>query len=117
MKTDLTYLREMSAGNQDLVIEMIDLFKTQIDEFYQLMDESLQSKEWARLGQLAHKAKSSVSIMGLTELAADMKKLETNAKKGIEMDSYPAVIDKFKSETSAVVKELDMVKENISEYF
>ena len=107
----------MSAGNHELVIEMIDLFKTQIDEFYELMDESMKNQEWTRLGQLAHKAKSSVSIMGLTDLAADMKKLETNAKKGIEIDSYPSVIDKFKSETSAVVSELNMVKENISEYF
>ncbi len=107
----------MSAGNHDLVIEMIDLFKTQIDEFYQLMDESLQKEEWTRLGQLAHKAKSSVSIMGLTDLAGDMKKLETDAKSGIKIDSYPVVIDKFKSETSEVVKELNMVKENISEYF
>lgn len=117
MKTDLTYLREMSAGNHELVIEMIDLFKSQIDEFYQLMDETLINQDWLRLGQLAHKAKSSVSIMGLNDLAAEMKSLETNAKSGVNVESYAGIIERFKSETSQVVTELNQVKENISEYF
>jgi HPt (histidine-containing phosphotransfer) domain-containing protein len=117
MKTDLTYLREMSAGNKELAIEMIDLFKTQVEEFYELMDESMSKQEWVKLGQLAHKAKSSVSIMGLNDLAAEMKQLETKAKKGIDTDSYAEVIAKFKSETAEVVSELNQIKENISEYF
>lgn len=117
MKTDLTYLREMSAGNHELVVEMITLFETQIEEFYELMDESLKNKEWIKLGQLAHKAKSSVSIMGLNDLATDMKQLELNAKQGVEVESYGKTIERFKSETSTVVAELQQVKENITEYF
>lgn len=117
MKTDLTYLREMSAGNQELAIEMIDLFATQVNEFYQLMDDCMAEKDYHRLGQIAHKAKSSVSIMGLQNLASEMKTLELNAKKGVNVETYPVIIGKFKSETTSVVSELNQVKENISEYF
>ena len=39
MKIDLSYLREMSAGNKTLVIEMIDIFKDQVVEFSTGLDE------------------------------------------------------------------------------
>ena len=69
MKIDLTYLKNMSAGNRDLVLEMIEIFKNQIDEFTNGMDEHYSKKEYELLGRLAHKAKSSISIMGLNDLA------------------------------------------------
>jgi hypothetical protein len=33
MQTDLTYLKEMSGGNKDLIREMITIFQTQVEEF------------------------------------------------------------------------------------
>ena len=46
MKIDLTYLKNMSAGNRDLVLEMIEIFKNQIDEFTKGMDEHYAKKEY-----------------------------------------------------------------------
>ncbi len=33
MKTDLSYLKEMSGGNKELVLEMITIFRDQVAEF------------------------------------------------------------------------------------
>jgi HPt (histidine-containing phosphotransfer) domain-containing protein len=117
MKTDLTYLRNMSGGNKDLILEMIGIFKSQVGEFIQSMDEYYNNKEYELLGRLAHKAKSSISIMGLHELAVDLKDFENIAKAGENVEKYPYYINKFKAETEEAIEELDEVTKNLDIYF
>ena len=116
MKIDLTYLKNMSAGNKDLILEMIGIFKSQVVEFNQSMDVYYTNKQYELLGRLAHKAKSSISIMGLNELAADLKNFENLAKEGVEVEKYPGFIKKFKNETAEAIEELDEVVRNIDIY-
>jgi HPt (histidine-containing phosphotransfer) domain-containing protein len=116
MKVDLTYLKNMSAGNKDLVLEMIGIFKSQVEEFTTEMDKLFADKEFELLGRLAHKAKSSISIMGLNDLAIDLKNFENLAKEGKEVDTYPQFIEKFKTETQQAVDELNEVVSNIDIY-
>ena len=116
MKTDLTYLRTMSAGNKELMLEMIDIFKHQVAEFTEQMSDLYEKKEYENLGKLAHKAKSSISIMGLHDLAKDLKTFENIAKAGIETEKYPMLIGKFRDETEAAIEELDQVVSNIDIY-
>jgi HPt (histidine-containing phosphotransfer) domain-containing protein len=116
MKIDLTYLKNMSAGNKDLVLEMIGIFKQQAAEFVVEMEMLYTKQDFENLGKLAHKAKSSISIMGLTELAKDLKNFENIAKAGIETETYPAFIAKFREETAEAVAELDIVSDNIDIY-
>ena len=117
MKTDLTYLREMSAGNKELVLEMIDIFKTQVVEFKVDMKKYFETEEWISLGKLAHKAKSSISIMGLEDLAIELKWLETDSKADCNTEKYPAILKRFNEETDIVLEELDEVVQNFDTYF
>ncbi|MFO7657998.1 MAG: Hpt domain-containing protein [Bacteroidales bacterium] len=117
MKTDLSYLNEMSGGNQVLILEMIGIFKNQVVEFVNDMEQHLRDREYEKLGKLAHKAKSSISIMGLTELAAQLKNLELMACAGIDVDKYAPIIERFKKETTEAVSELDEVTKNLELYF
>ena len=112
MKVNLSYLREWSDGDKGKVLEMINIFKSQIEEFAHDMDEYLEKKDYIALGKLAHKAKSSISIMGLDELSKDMKELENLTKSGKEEDKYSILVNKFKQETAIAVKELDDVLQN-----
>jgi HPt (histidine-containing phosphotransfer) domain-containing protein len=116
MKIDLTYLRNMSAGNKELVLEMIGIFKAQVEEFNDGMDNHFRNKEYEQLGRLAHKAKSSISIMGLNDLAIELKTFETLAKAGEQTERYPAFIENFKRETYEALEELDEVTKNIDIY-
>jgi HPt (histidine-containing phosphotransfer) domain-containing protein len=117
MKTDLSYLREMSGGNTDLVLEMINIFREQVAEFSKEMEHHLVSREYELLGKLAHKAKSSVSIMGLQDLANELKNLENLAHEGKKVESFAAIVAKFKQETSEALKELNVISNNIQLYF
>ena len=113
MKVNLSYLKEMSGGDQTIVQEMIDIFKDQVEEFSHDMEEHLNKKDYSSLGKLAHKAKSSISIMGLDDLSNDMKVLENLAKSGKETEKYPVLVNKFRKETKEAVEELDEVLQNL----
>ena len=116
MKSDLSYLREMSGGNKDLVLEMIGIFEEQVEDFVLEMTDLLERKEYELLSKLAHKAKSSISIMGLDQLARELKSLEIEAKAGRNKENYPLVIEMFRKETRDAVEELQEVKKNIDQY-
>jgi HPt (histidine-containing phosphotransfer) domain-containing protein len=117
MKIDLSYLREMSGGNKELILEMISIFKSQTIELGKDMDQLLESKQYELLGKLAHKAKSSISIMGLEELAQSLKNLENSAREGKSIGTYAAIVAGFKQETSEAIKELDIITQNPELYF
>jgi HPt (histidine-containing phosphotransfer) domain-containing protein len=116
MKVNLSYLREWSGGDREKVKEMIDIFKNQVEEFMRDMDEFLNRKDYMALGKLAHKAKSSISIMGLDDLSKDMKVLEDLAKSGEEAEKYPVLVDRFKNETRKAVEELDEAMQNLESF-
>jgi HPt (histidine-containing phosphotransfer) domain-containing protein len=106
----------MSAGNKDLILEMIGIFKSQVIEFSEAMDRHYMDKEYEQLGRLAHKAKSSILIMGLADLAAELKNFENLAKAGEQIEKYPSFIENFKKETADALEELNDVEKNINIY-
>ena len=73
MITDLNYLKTMSGGDDKFISEMIDLFREQIGEYTELMPRLLHNKEYRDLSKLAHKAKSSVAVMGMNQVADLLK--------------------------------------------
>jgi HPt (histidine-containing phosphotransfer) domain-containing protein len=109
MITDLTYLNSMSGGSPEIVKEMIGIFIEQANEYIRDMPKHLDNKDYDALGKLAHKAKSSISIMGMTELAADLKTLELLTKDSSEVESYSDFVEKFLSQTKSAITELSEI--------
>lgn len=101
------YLDSVSAGDNDIIIEIVTIFREQAVEFQNEMKDLLASKDYYSLGLLAHKAKSSVLIMGMNDLGALLKTFELQAKEGKETDKYESYIVKFVNDTNEAVKELD----------
>ncbi len=111
-KIDLTYLKEISNGNKDLITDLIEMFFEQIPEYQKLMNNYYRKKEWVSLGRIAHKAKSAILMIGMEGLASDLKKLEENAKEGIIINEYKEIIAKFVRESNTAIKELQEIKKN-----
>jgi HPt (histidine-containing phosphotransfer) domain-containing protein len=101
------YLDSVSGGDNSVVIEIVDLFREQVVEFTEEMKRLHSEKKYHDLGLLAHKAKSSVSIMGMNDLASMLKDFELQAKEGKDTDKYESYISRFSNETAEAVKELD----------
>ena len=110
MITDLNYLRTMSGGDDKFIREMIDLFREQIGEYRQFMPELLQKKDYDSLSKMAHKAKSSVAVMGMTRVADLLKELEVLASEIKEPERYESMINEFLEQAYLAVQELEQSK-------
>jgi len=103
----MDYLDEISEGNQDLACDLIEMFIKQVPIFSEQLDSLYRNGDFVLLGKLAHKIKSSVAMMGITELASDMKTLEFIAREGKEIEKYPDYISKFKTISNEAIIELN----------
>lgn len=101
------YLDSVSGGDPEIICELVDLFKEQAIEISGEMQSLFGAKSYRLLGLLAHKAKSSVSIMGMTDLALMLKTFELQAREEKEPHLYETYISRFQTETQAAIKELE----------
>jgi HPt (histidine-containing phosphotransfer) domain-containing protein len=101
------YLVSVSGGDPDIICEIVNLFKEQAVEISNEMESLLEARNYKMLGLLAHKAKSSVSIMGMDDLALMLKTFELQAREEKESHLYDFYVKRFKTETQAAISELD----------
>jgi HPt (histidine-containing phosphotransfer) domain-containing protein len=101
------YLELVSAGDRETIKEIVDIFREQSVEISAEMRACLSTKNYNTLGMLAHKAKSSVAIIGMDDLAEMLRILETESKNGINENNYESVIGRFERETRYAIEELD----------
>ncbi|MBN2806647.1 MAG: Hpt domain-containing protein [Prolixibacteraceae bacterium] len=104
--TDLSYLKEITGGEKSIVVEMVEMFIAQVDEFKTNMSQYLNDKNWIDLGKEAHKAKSSVLIVGMEELGKNLKKLQLLTEEEKEIETYPDYVKMFIEQCDAAVIEL-----------
>jgi HPt (histidine-containing phosphotransfer) domain-containing protein len=104
---NMEYLDSVSGGDPEIIKEIVIIFKDQSSEIFNEMMAHLAGKNYNSLGLLAHKAKSSVAIMGMSELAVMLKTFEIQAREGKETQMYETYITRFRNETSEAVKELE----------
>jgi HPt (histidine-containing phosphotransfer) domain-containing protein len=82
-------------------------------EIYNEMKSSHIKNDYHSLAMLAHKAKSSVAIMGMNDLAMMLKTFELELKEGKNSENYKAYIERYENETSEAVLELDYYINNL----
>jgi HPt (histidine-containing phosphotransfer) domain-containing protein len=104
--TDLKYLESIAEGDSEVIQEMKDIFIMQVPEFIENLNRYLKEGNYAELGKEAHKAKSSVVIMGMDELGKDLKALQLATIAGTNQDTYAQYVRKFELQCLAAIKEL-----------
>ena len=107
MITDLNYLKTMSGGDSKFIGEMIDLFREQIEEYKSIMPDLLEKKDYDGLSKIAHKAKSSVAVMGMTEVAELLKELEILSHDEKDVGQYESMITNFLEQSKLAITELE----------
>jgi len=112
-KIDLTYMKSLAGDDNELIKELIDIFKMQVPEFIDEMNQHYNNKDWESLSQIAHKAKSSLDVMGLSETQSKLKELELMAKEGTNVEQYKEIIDLFEATCRQAIIDADEVLENM----
>jgi len=114
MRTNLDYIKSMSGDSPELILELIDIFNEQVIEFAKTMQDNLNNKDYDALERIAHKAKSTVAIMGMTDLASSLKDLEIKAKNLEDIDTFQKLVDYFKEEIQEASNELNQYKNKVN---
>ncbi|MCD4833079.1 MAG: Hpt domain-containing protein [Bacteroidales bacterium] len=110
---DLSYLNEISDGSNELINDLVDMFFKQIPEYQIALNNFYVKKDWDNLSRIAHKAKSAILMVGMKDLANELRKLEENAKEGKNINEYQEIIVKFVRESNTAVKELIEIRNKI----
>jgi HPt (histidine-containing phosphotransfer) domain-containing protein len=107
------YLDSVSGGDREITHEIVRMFSEQTVEIYGEMKSLLASEKYHLLGLLAHKAKSSVAIMGMHDLSSMLKTFELQAKECRETELYEAYIEKYRKDTDSAIIELNDFKSKL----
>ncbi len=110
---NLDYLKEMSGGDWELMLEMINIFITEVPEYISRLSNALNAGNWNELEKLAHKSKASALIMGMHKLADDLRDLETDTREGKNIDLYPTYVEKIEQQFIIAAKELRQISKTL----
>ena len=99
-KIDLTYLNSITDNNKEFITELIDIIKAQLPEFITDLNNAYANQDNETLSKIAHKAKSTIAIMGLQSLTNLLNKLEQEAANNENEAAYEGYIKEF--ELSAI---------------
>jgi len=111
--TNLAYLDEVTGGDPEITKEFIEMFFEQIIEFKTGLRDFLTQKKYKELGELAHKAKSSVMTFGMNDLGIRLKQLQIKTQKLEEIESYEDHVVEFETLIDQAHKELTAILEDI----
>jgi HPt (histidine-containing phosphotransfer) domain-containing protein len=73
---DLQYLKELSSGNREFEIEMINMYLSQTPEIVSEISEAFHLNDLKKVKSLSHKLKSSVIIFGAKLLHEKLAEIE-----------------------------------------
>jgi HPt (histidine-containing phosphotransfer) domain-containing protein len=108
---NLSYLKELSAGSNSFIIEMIDAFFEQIPKEIENLEHHLSNNDWQSLRGTAHKIKPSIAFMGIKELEPVIKLTEENAKNETNLEQLPNLISTIRTVCYDAMEELKKEKE------
>ena len=103
---NLSFLKEISDGNENFYKEFISLFLASAPKAISEMEKSFAAKDFISLQQIAHKIKPSFNYVGLKELNKAAARIEDLSKKLSELDEIPALINTIKTTCEIAYLEL-----------
>ena len=107
------YLYSVSENN-DFIKKIFYLFKEQVQTFKKELPEFLNTKNYEDLAELIHKAKSSISIFGMTKQADSLKLLEKDIRNSLNPETYEDRIFDFITDCNSAVSEIKILENTLS---
>lgn len=84
---DLSYLKEISGGSAEFIVEMIDVFIEQTPQYFENLKTAIDARDWKRTGDAAHKIKPTLAFIGAEDAKSAMAEIERiarSAEEGVE---------------------------------
>jgi len=73
---DLSFLQEVSDGNNEFAVKMIKGFLEHTPDSLKKITLNAENKQWERVRAIAHRIKPSIDFMGINSLKEDIRLIE-----------------------------------------
>lgn len=104
--TDLSYLKEISGGSEELMKEMVEIFLTETPDMLDGLVQSAETQDWKTFREIAHKIKPSITYAGIVSAERLIEKIHHDAKSQTNLDEIPGLLPEFVSVCRAAIEEL-----------
>ncbi len=94
---DINYLREISDGDQEFMVDLIDTYLQQFPRFCRNMREFAISRRYAELEKEAHTAKSSALALNLKDLSLLLLEMQGIARNEASPETCSGMLDKIEA--------------------
>lgn len=101
---DLTYLQNMSDGDEGFIKTMIETFLTTVPDIISNIEQYHKAKEWKALAQEIHKLKPTLKYLGVHSLNEIMPETEANCKAVQNIDQIDQGVEHITKVTESVLK-------------
>ena len=104
--TDLSYLEMVSDGDRDFIKQVVESFIDNNAKIIKSLKEEQAAKNWVGMGQLIHKIKPSLEMVGLTPLKEKIITAEANLKNETNIEETLPLVDEIIDNCQAAIEEL-----------
>lgn len=108
--TDLTYLKQISNGDNNFIKEMVEVYLKETPEAISNLENHLQNKDWKKFRAVIHKMKPSFSFFGLKNMSDTVNSMQEYSDKEIHLDLLPEMLAKVKLVCTKAMEELEVLK-------
>jgi PAS domain S-box-containing protein len=103
---DLNMVQTISGGDAGFVKKMVQLFLETVPPSMADLQKDTAEQNWVNVSKLAHKLKATIDSMGITRIKEVVRTIETNGKKGEELDKIPGQVQEVINVLEACMKQL-----------
>lgn len=112
---DLTYLRDVSSGSNEFMIEMIELFLEQTPAYFQQLRQFIAEENWSKVAEIAHKIKPTLAFMGADAAKESMAEIESCARSLTNTESISPVFEALDEFSGDLFAKLTEVKKELEQ--
>ncbi len=109
--TDLSFFKEETFGEKEIMIAIIESFLTEFDVFLTNASDGAKLKNWDKVYAETHKIKPSVSLFGIHDMLPLITDLDSNSRKKEHLKTIPMLITNceriFKNVKGELICELE----------
>ncbi len=104
--TDLSYLRKVAMGDDEIVIETTEAFLDDTPEALKNLQECFADQKWEQMSRQAHKIKPGLKYMGMEQALELINDIEKQTKSGDVQVDLGSKVKEFNALCSKAIDEL-----------
>lgn len=109
----LAKLHKTVGGKKKYMVEMIDIFLEQIPIVLKGIEKSIKKVDWEQVHFHAHKIKSTINIIGLTELQPLIITIDDYSRHNKNVEQIPSLFTTFSTKAREDITKLEQARKDL----